>query len=165
MKKKKTSGFLLCILYIAVLGVAAFVTGRLLPKRIFKCDAFPFKTRVGEKKLYERLHVKDWQAKVPDMSRIFKKIMPEKRISADTLADLPRMLQETCVAESVHAAECVLGLVCLWLWPGIGGVVMTLIYILFGNLPFIIIQRYNRPRLQRLLARRESRAKAERRAS
>ncbi len=40
----------------------------------------------------------------------------------------------------------------LWIWPGAGGIIVTVIYILLGNLPFIIIQRYNRPRLQRLYA-------------
>lgn len=157
MKKKNSGGFLRCALFMAALGVVAFVTGRLLPKERFRSDAFPFKAHAREKKLYELLRVKDWQAKVPDMSKIFKSIMPEKRINAETLADLPRMLQETCVAESVHAVECVLGLVCLWLWPGVGGVITAAVYILLGNLPFIIIQRYNRPRLQRLLERRERR--------
>ena len=38
------------------------------------------------------------------------------------------------------------------IWPGAGGIIVTVIYILLGNLPFIIIQRYNRPRLQRLYA-------------
>ena len=45
-----------------------------------------------------------------------------------------------------------LGLDMLWIWPGAGGITVTVIYILLGNLPFIIIQRYNRPRLQRLYA-------------
>ena len=39
----------------------------------------------------------------------------------------------------------------LKIWPGAGGVLITVIYIVLGNLPFIIIQRYNRPRLQKLL--------------
>jgi glycosyl-4,4'-diaponeurosporenoate acyltransferase len=32
------------------------------------------------------------------------------------------------------------------------GVCITIIYIVLGNLPFIVVQRYNRPRLQKLFA-------------
>ena len=62
------------------------------------------------------------------------------------------MIQETCVAELTHVLLSVCGLYALRLWPGAGGVLITAVYILFGNVPFIIIQRYNRPRLQRLEA-------------
>ena len=154
MRRKSMSGPVKCLVYIIALGVVSFVTGRLLPKRWFKSDCFPFRCNEKEKKLYKALRVKDWQNKVPDMSRVFTKLMPAKKLNADTLADIPRMLEETCVAEFIHVVLNVLGLACLWLWPGFGGAVVTLVYILLGNVPFIIIQRYNRPRLQRLLARR-----------
>lgn len=154
MRRKSMSGPVKCLVYIIALGVVSFVTGRLLPKRWFKSDCFPFRCNEKEKKLYKALRVKDWQNKVPDMSRVFPKLMPAKKLNAGTLADIPRMLEETCVAEFIHVVLSVLGLACLWLWPGFGGAVVTLVYILLGNVPFIIIQRYNRPRLQRLLARR-----------
>ena len=51
-------------------------------------------------------------------------------------------------------------LLCLRLWPGWGGVLVWAVWFLLGNLPFILIQRYNRPRLLRLrslLQRREQR--------
>lgn len=154
MRRKSMSGPVKCLVYIIALGVVSFVTGRLLPKRWFKSDCFPFRCNEKEKKLYKALRVKDWQNKAPDMSRVFTKLMPAKKLNAGTLADIPRMLEETCVAEFIHVVLSVLGLACLWLWPGFGGAVVTLVYILLGNVPFIIIQRYNRPRLQRLLARR-----------
>ena len=154
MRRKSMSGPVKCLVYIIALGVVSFVTGRLLPKRWFKSDCFPFRCKEKEKKLYKALRVKDWQNKVPDMSRVFTKLMPAKKLNAGTLADIPRMLEETCVAEFIHVVLSVLGLACLWLWPGFGGAAVTLVYILLGNVPFIIIQRYNRPRLQRLLARR-----------
>ena len=46
----------------------------------------------------------------------------------------------------------------LKIWRGPGGVILTVIYIVFGNLPFLLIQRYNRPRLQRLLEKQSRRA-------
>lgn len=145
-------GFWKCVIYMAVLGVLSFVLGRLVPKAWFHADKFPYRTSEGEQKIFKALRVKSWQAKVPDMSRIFKRIMPEKKMTAETVADVPRMLEETCVAELTHALLSVLGLAMLWIWPGVGGIIVTAVYILLGNVLFIIIQRYNRPRLQRLYA-------------
>ena len=56
------------------------------------------------------------------------------------------------MAEMIHFLLSLSGLACLVIWPGAGGIILTMVYILLGNLPFIIIQRYNRPRLQKLLA-------------
>lgn len=145
-------GFWYCVIYIAVLGILSFIIGRLLPKGWFHADRFPYKTAAGEQKIYQTLRVKSWQSKVPDMSRLFRHIMPPKKMTAETVADIPRMLEETCVAELTHTLLSILGLAMLWLWPGWGGIIVTIIYILLGNVPFIIIQRYNRPRLQRLYA-------------
>ena len=69
------------------------------------------------------------------------------------------MIEETCVAEFTHFVLILLGFYALRLWPGTGGAVVTAIYILFGNLPFLIIQRYNRPRLQNLLAAQQRRSR------
>ena len=65
------------------------------------------------------------------------------------------MLQETCVAELIHFLLCIGGLRCLWLWNGVGGVWISLLKIL-GNLPYIIIQLNNLPRLALLLAAAET---------
>ena len=91
---------------------------------------------------------------LPDMVK--KEVDP----SAVTASQVELLVQETCVAEAVHTASILLGLGALWLWPGWGGVVLWLIWFLLANLPFILIQRYNRPRLMRLhalLQRREQR--------
>ena len=144
--------FLRCALYLAATGIGAFFLGRLLPKTWFRGDAFPYCCYPAEQKLFRALHIKDWQSRVPDMSRILPALMPAKKLTAETFSDLPRMIQETCVAEMIHVLLSLTGLGCLAIWPGIGGAIVTAVYILLGNLPFILIQRYNRPRLQRLLA-------------
>lgn len=56
------------------------------------------------------------------------------------------MIAETCIAECTHVLLCIAVFRCLWIWPGWGGKAFTAIYILV-NVPFIMIQRYNRPRL------------------
>jgi len=71
------------------------------------------------------------------------------------------MLQETCVAEMIHSLLFVAGFHCLKLYPGTGGAVVVFLYNTFLNLPFIIIQRYNRPRLARLEKRIQKRKGAQ----
>ena len=150
---------IICLFYAAGLGVVSFFLGRLLPKRWLHPDKFPFRTYAWEDQLWRALQIRKWQAKMPDMSRLFKKLMPEKRLTQNTAQDLPLMIQETCVAELTHGLLCFAGLALLKIWRGPGGVILCVIYIVFGNLPFLLIQRYNRPRLQRLLARQAHRAK------
>ncbi len=151
-------GFLYCVGYAAAIGTLGFLLGRVLPKAWFRYDRAPFRAFRWEQggRIYTRLAIQRWQSCVPDMSKVFPKLMPPKsmqtRPSQQTLA---RMLQETCVAEAVHAFLCVLGLYCLWLWPGWGGAAFYVVYVMLGNLPFILIQRYNRPRLARLYQRRQ----------
>lgn len=74
--------FLRCLLYIAALGVVFFVVGRLVPKSWFKADHFPWRCYSYEQAIWKALRVKQWQAKVPDMSRIFTNIMPAKKAKA-----------------------------------------------------------------------------------
>ena len=157
--RRGTMGFWRCCVYYAALGIASFFLGRLLPKRWFRGDRFPFRCAPWEAKLYRLLRVHEWQDRVPDMSRIVPKLIPAKRLEGDFRAQLPRMIEETCVAEFTHFALILLGFYALRLWPGAGGAVMAAVYILLGNLPFLIIQRYNRPRLQRLLAAQQRRGR------
>lgn len=143
-------------IYFAITGILFFFLGRIFPKETFKYDKFPFKSFAFENngKIYTKIGIHKWQNRVPDMSRIFKNLMPAKNLtgSIDTQR-LHTMILETCEAEVTHFLLCITGLYCLWLWPGAGGVIVYAIYALLGNVPFILIQRYNRPRLVRLYSR------------
>ncbi len=144
-------GFLKCACYLALTGVLAFLAGRIVPKGWFHADRFPYRCFPfeDEGRFYNKFKIRVWQNKVPDMSRIFPGLLPPKSLTGNYRERLPRMLQETCVAELTHALLCVTGLYCVRLWPGAGGAVIALLNV-FLNMPFILIQRYNRPRLARL---------------
>lgn len=144
--------FLRCVLYLAATGVGGFFLGRVIPKRwltpqkgIFQC--FPAE-RGG--KLYEDMGIKKWQKKLPDMSRILPFMMPPKNLIGEYQERLPIMILETCKAELTHSLLCIVGLPTLWILPGVGGVTVYALYVVVFNLPYILIQRYNRPRLIRL---------------
>ena len=144
-----------CILYLSITGAIAFFVGRILPKEWFRPELFPYRSYKFERggRIYDKLNIRKWQSKVPDMSRILPKIMPPKNLSGNFKERLPLMLQETCVAEMIHSVLCLASLCCLELYPGIGGVIIVILYVVFFNLPYIIIQRYNRPRLLKLTQR------------
>lgn len=154
-----------CLIYYAVIGIIGFVVGRLVPKKWFVSDWFPYRSFGFEKDgaIYEKLKIKSWQNKALDMSKILPGIMPAKKL--DKALDskyIERMLRETCVAEFIHMLLCILGIYTFKIWRGLGGFLVFSVYTLLGNLPYILIQRYNRPKLQRLLIKvkqREERKK------
>ena len=151
-------GFVNCILYMGFLGVIAYPVGRIISKYDPDPESFLFRERAWELggKIYEKLNIKYWQAKIPDVSKVLGRWMPQKKLKVGFTAETVRtMIRETCTAELVHNLLNIAGLWLLNLWDGIGGVVMYLVYVLLGNIPFILVQRYNRPRLKVLLSHLE----------
>jgi len=141
-----------CAIYLALTGIAGFFIGRIIPKGWLKPEKGWFRSFAFERSgaVYEKLGIRKWHKRLPDMSRILPFMMPAKNLSGNYEERLPVMIQETCIAEIVHIAVSILGLRCLWMWPGVGGIIVTIIYIGLLNMPFVLIQRYNRPRLLRL---------------
>jgi len=140
-----------CITYLAAIGILSHFIGEALPRSWFHSDRPPYETRSWEHSgaVYERLGIRAWKDKLPDMSRLCPRMIPKRINSLQSYGQIDRLIQETCVAEMVHIALIIAGLACLLIWKGWGGIVVFGIYLL-GNLPFIWIQRYNRPRLEKL---------------
>ena len=144
-------GFERCMVYLAMTGFLFFLLGRVLPKKWFDSDEAPFKRWEFERegKLYDRFLIRRWKDKVPDMSKLFPSWMPTKSPGQGkrSLEEIEALLRETCVAETVHSLLAIAGAGCLYLWPGAGGMLLTVLWAA-GNIPFIMIQRYNRPRFR-----------------
>ena len=90
--------------------ILSFVLGRLVPKTWFDYTRFPYRTFAFERngKLYEALRVSRWQSRVPDMSRLFPKLMPPKKMPArpdeQTLLVMPsgRISAKNFLKEECH---------------------------------------------------------------
>ncbi|MFR7743847.1 MAG: hypothetical protein ACLU3I_11580 [Acutalibacteraceae bacterium] len=84
--------------------------------------------------------------------------MPPKKMPArPDEQTLLVMIRETCAAEVTHALLMLAGLGADRHLAGrVAASMLYLIYAIFGNLVFIIIQRYNRPRLVRLYERKRA---------
>jgi len=140
------------ILYFTIIGLLSNVLGQALPRRWFDWGRFPYVPAKWEKDgaVYEKLHIQAWKTHMPDISRIMPNMVPKKiRLSA-TSQEIDMLLRETCVAEFVHIVLCILGIIKWFVWHDFAGRLLIVIWVVVGNLPFVFIQRYNRPRMQRL---------------
>ena len=154
-------GFRKYLLFYLFISALSFPLGRLLPARWFYYNRFPYKTLPFENngRFYERFGIKKWQSKVPDMSKIVPKLMPPKSMAGNYRQRLPVMITETCVAEFTHGALAILGLLGLTMWASPWKYLITGIYILIFNVPFMVIQRYNRPRLVKVYQKLQQKEK------
>ena len=156
-------GLILSIAYIAAAGVASHFIGEALPRRRFDPRRFPFAPWPWEKsgKLYQVLRVRAWKNRLPDMSRVAPDMVRKSVSLTGSAAEAERVSLETCVAEAVHWALMLLSFIIYLLYPQPLGALLAVLYGL-SHIPFIIIQRYNRPTLVTLaerLKQREERIK------
>lgn len=136
------------------IGILAHLIGEALPRERFRWDRFPYAPCAWERdgRFYSRLKIESWKNKVPDKSRFVPSTV-RKSVGLDRSAGhLWRLVQETCVAELVHWVLLVVSPVVLLVMKPPYSVIAAVLYGL-SNLPFIMIQRYNRPRLVRAAQR------------
>lgn len=102
---------------------------------------------------YERLWaIRRWKAWIPDAGGALPGGIPKASLARRDPQALLRLLAETRRAEWVHwALWPAWTLTLLWLPPA--GVALNLLFATLFNLPCVLLQRYNRLRLQRLLSR------------
>ena len=138
-------------------GVAFLV--RCLPKGLFSHGRMFYREFHFEKRLYRMLRVGRWKDHLPEAGGLAG--FSKRSLSGElTLPYVEKFLTETCIAEVGHLTIGVLGYCSVgfaWLLPDpypyiplfIGFATLDLL----AQLLFVIIQRYNRPRLVRLRTR------------
>lgn len=96
--------------------------------------------------------IRMWKRWIPDAGGALPGGVPKASLVRRDRASLQRLVLETRRAELVHWALLPGGLLtALWLPPA--GVLVNVVFALAFNLPCLLLQRYNRARLQRCLAR------------
>lgn len=150
--------FMTSVVAFMILGPIGFVLGELFPRKWVHYDSFPFNEFKWEKngEIYRRLRINEWKDRVPDMSILFKWMFPKQAISQSRSSDyFRRFVIETCVAEAVHVLLMVAGyMMYAFVYHNAWGFIASTLYAL-GNLPFVLIQRYNRPRFKLLMQRQQ----------
>lgn len=130
-----------------------------LPLRWFKNDSPLYQSKKWEKngELWQWLvKVRQWKHKIPDGKHIISKGYEKQNLQGVSLSDLEVFLYESRRAELTHWLS--IPPACLFfIWNPIWAGWVMIAYALIFNLPIIIVQRYNRPRLIRLIALKKCR--------
>ena len=155
--------FLLCFIVWPVLQVAAALICLYLPDRYFSPDSLFFRAHRFEKegRIYDSVfRVSRWKHLLPDGGAILKKRgFRKQNLDSFSKENLNRFLVESARGELTHW----LAILPFWIFgfftpPQV--IWYMLAYTLLINLPCIIAQRYNRPRIKKLLKRISSHARS-----
>jgi len=148
---------IVCFIVWPVLQVGAALICLNLPDRWFSPNSFFFRMHRFEKegRIYDRIfRVSRWKHLLPDGGMIWKKRgFRKKKLESFSKENLNRFLVESARGEMTHWLAIFPFWVFWFFTPPIVPWIM-LFYALLVNFPCIIAQRYNRPRVQRLLLKK-----------
>lgn len=151
----------LCVIGWFLFQLAAALICLIIPRRLLSPERGLFREREWEQggRVYKRLfRVNRWKHLLPDGAAVTKGGYRKKRLTDFSRENLDRFLLESCRAELTH----LLAILPFWVFGFIGPprmIVYMLLYAMAVNLPCIVVQRYNRPRVRSLLDRIEYRAR------
>jgi len=138
----------------AVVGTVAGYAAHRAPAERFAKDGPFTRLRPFERdgRWYEqRLAIKSWKARLPEAGGLFRDGFSKRSLRSESLAELERFVVETRRAEVTHWVVMGAGpFFFLWNPWGLGLVMVG--YGVLANLPCLVTQRYNRVRLQRVVA-------------
>ncbi len=151
------------VLAIVLLWSAIQVTVPFLCLRVkdkwLSSSSFLFKTYECERDggFYNKVfRVKKWKHLLPDGGALIKSGFKKRSLDATSKDNLHKFNVESCRAELVHWIL----ILPFWVVGFIGPPIVIpcmLVYALAANLPCIIAQRYNRPRIAKLLDKMQAR--------
>jgi glycosyl-4,4'-diaponeurosporenoate acyltransferase len=144
----------------AVWSTVVGYTAHRLPVRRLARDTVVTRLRrwEDEGRVYERLRIRSWKDRLPELGAVFRGGVSKRSVRSRATVDLERFAVETRRAELVHwAIPLVTPVFVLWNPPGL--LVAMAAYAVVANLPCLLVQRYNRGRLLRLIAHRTARTR------
>jgi len=148
------ASLVLCFIVWPVLQVGAALVCLGLPDRVFSPDRFFYRAHRFEKqgRIYDSIfRVSRWKHLLPDGGTVWKKRgYAKRRLLNFTEENLNKYLIESCRAEMTHWLAIIPFWVFWFFTPPFVPWIM-LLYAVIINFPCIIAQRYNRPRIERLL--------------
>lgn len=140
---------LLSFVCVLLPSLISLIVIRLLPKKWFNWTNKAYFVSKNEQNFYVKMGVKVWKDKIPNCMGKVKNYQAENNGEMSS-EYLELFLRESCYGEALHIACVLFGLVGMFFVPIHLVPRMTLpIWVVYAiyNLPSIIIQRYNRPRL------------------
>ena len=142
----------LCVIIIGIISgllIAAIPAHFFTPRTHSTYNDFKFEQ--GGRFYEKHFKISLWKDKVPQFSEIVHKGFSKGALKGIDKDYLGRFYLETIRAESCHRFLIVISPVFYLLNSNhIWGIVWTILFAL-GNLPFIMIQRFNRPRIKKIM--------------
>lgn len=130
-----------------------------VPNDFFEKNISWFKSQRWERKgqIWQDLfHIQSWKQYLPDGTALLRTGYDKSNFKKRDIDTLHRFILETKRGEMTHWISILpSGLFSLWNPPW--AVCLMVFYAVVFNFPFIIVQRYNRPRLQRVYKRKKRR--------
>lgn len=125
-----------------------------VPSARLQRDGWLLRARAVERegRLYERLRIRHWKDELPEAGALFSGGVSKRHLATRDRAALERFMVETRRAEWGHWLAMAGGPISA-LWNPPIGTVLMIGYGVVVNAPFIAVQRYNRPRVARMLRR------------
>ena len=141
------------LLIFVLISLAMTVIGEKIPNKIYFYKKWLFRERKWENggRIYENcFKVKRWKSKLPDISDFVKWRFNKKHLVKVDNEYLSIFLTESCKSEFTHWMI-IMSTAFFNFWNDTATTILMLVFSCVLNLPYIIIQRYNRPRVIRLL--------------
>ncbi len=139
---------LFVVVVIAIDGVVAWIVNH-LPKKWFSHDIKCFSVGAKEKKFYEKLKIRKWKDRVPELGALggFRK---NKIADPSSLEYVERFLLEICYGEAVHFLSLFLGFLVMLVNEKYALTIGLPVAIVnfFMNIPSLFILRYNSYKLK-----------------
>ena len=139
-------------------AIAGYIAHRLPVARLGR-DGWLFRLRRQPARVarrYERvLRIRRWKSLLPEAGDLFKGGFSKRRVSSHDRAYLERFIVETRRAELTHWMI-MAAIPFFFLWNPWWLALAMLAYGIVANVPCLLVQRYNRARLLRMLERAEA---------
>jgi glycosyl-4,4'-diaponeurosporenoate acyltransferase len=151
-KIPNSQSIVLCFVLWGSFQVIASIFSQKLPEKFLRYDNIVFRSKKFEKngRLYKslfKIHI--WKKFLPDGAAIIKSGYRKRHLKDISKQNLNKFLLESCRAELSHF----LAITPFWIFgfflPPISIPIMF-IYAIIINVPCILAQRYNRPRILKL---------------
>lgn len=146
---------LLCnLVIIGLWHVSFFFACMKLPNSLFSPSRARFSAKPWEHRgrwYRDNLKIQVWKDRLPQYIR--QDGFSKKNLTDTSVEYLDRFILETCRGEWIHKKNCLCIIITLLINPPVVGIVASF-FIMIANVPFAMVQRYNRFRLQILREKR-----------
>lgn len=123
------------------------------PYRWFEKDRNLFKLKKWEKngKIWDEIfYLRKWKDHLPDGSAIFKRGFKKKNLRQKDPEFLKKFIAESKRAEITHYVS-ILPAPLFYIWNPVWAGHIMILYAVMANIPCVMAQRYNRPRMEKIL--------------